>query len=102
MHPVVESKKTELAILCRRFHVSRLDVFRSATTSRFDPSHSDVDLLVEFERDDTLSALHQYFGLKKAAEALWGRPVDLVIKSAVKNPYVKRSIKETRETVYAT
>jgi uncharacterized protein len=36
--------------LCRRFHVRRLDVFGSAARGDFDPEHSDVDFIVEFDR----------------------------------------------------
>ena len=38
-----------VAALCRRFHVRQLDLFGSAVDGRFDPMHSDLDLLVEFE-----------------------------------------------------
>ena len=98
---IIKSKKAELAELCRRFHVRRLDLFGSATGEDFYPSLSDVDLLVEFESGDTIKALDQYFGLKEALEALFGRPVDLVSASALKNPYIRKSIEETRESLYA-
>src|SRR4051794_32889922 len=42
-------EKARVAALCRRFNVRRLDLFGSAATGRFDPGHSDLDLLVEFE-----------------------------------------------------
>ena len=102
MQPIIKTRRAEVAELCRRFHVRRLDLFGSATGRDFDPSRSDVDLLVEFEPGDTLKALDQYFGLKEALEALLDRPVDLVVESAVKNPYIRRSIEESRETLYAT
>lgn len=31
----------EIASLCKRFGVRKLDLFGSATTGRFDPAHSD-------------------------------------------------------------
>ena len=101
MHSIIEARRDEIAQLCRRFHVRRMDLFGSAIQANFDPSTSDVDLLVEFEPDRPLKALHQYFGLKEALEALLERPVDLVVASAVKNPYIRRSIEESRETLYA-
>ncbi|PKB79367.1 MAG: hypothetical protein BZY88_13745 [SAR202 cluster bacterium Io17-Chloro-G9] len=101
MKPIIELKKAELAVLCRRFHVRRLDLFGSATGEDFDPSRSDVDLLVEFAPGGTLKALDQYFNLKEALEALLDREVDLVVASAVKNPYIWKSIEESRETLYA-
>ena len=101
MQPIIETRRAELTTLCQRFQVRRLDVFGSAARDDFDPSRSDVDLLVDFEPRSTLRALDQYFGLKEALEALLGRPVDLVVASAVKNPYIWKSIEETRENLFA-
>ena len=42
-----------------------------------------------------------YFGLKEALEELFGRPVDLVEAGAVRNPYLKASIEQSRENLYA-
>jgi hypothetical protein len=94
-------RRAELAELCRRFHVRRLDLFGSAARGDFDPEHSDVDFLVEFDRRNpaTLS-LEIYFMLKDALEALFGRPVDLVEPGAVRNPYLKASIEESRELLF--
>jgi predicted nucleotidyltransferase len=101
VHPIIQRHNAELADLCRRFDVQRLDLFGSATGDNFEPTRSDVDLLVEFVPESTLKALDQYFGLKEALEALFERRVDLVMASAVKNPYIWKSIEETRETLYA-
>ena len=101
MQPIVANRKAELAALCRRFHVRRLDVFGSAVTETFDPARSDVDFLVEFEREGPISPFEAYFGLKEALEALFARPVDLVVASAVRNPYLRKSIEQSREPVYA-
>ena len=97
---IIEIHRTEVAELCRRFHVRRLDLFGSATGDDFDPSLSDVDLLVEFEPGGAMKALDQYFGLKEALEGLFSRPVDLVSASALKNPYMRKSIEETQEVLY--
>ena len=101
MQPIVETHIAELRKLCRRFHVRRLEVFGSAARGDFDPQRSDMDFLVEFEADARAGTLDTYFGLKEALEALLGRPVDLVMPGAIENPYLKRSIEESRETVYA-
>lgn len=101
MEAVIEDHRKEIADLCRRFQVRRLDLFGSASRGAFDPSRSDVDLLVEFNPAQGLKALDQYFGLKEALEALLNRPVDLVVESAVKNPYIRKSIEESRESLYA-
>ncbi|HJO83315.1 MAG: nucleotidyltransferase domain-containing protein [SAR202 cluster bacterium] len=101
MNPIIENKRAEIVSLCEQFAVRRLEIFGSATRDDFNPARSDVDLLVEFGYSDTLRALQQYFGLKDALEGVLGRPVDLVESTAVKNPYVRKSIDESREPLYA-
>ena len=102
MQPVIQQHLPELKSLCRRFHVRRLELFGSAARGDFDPARSDLDFLVEFERDDKLPALDAYFGLKDALEQLMSRRVDLIMPGAIENPYVKASIQESRETLYAS
>jgi predicted nucleotidyltransferase len=101
MQPVIQERTAEIAELCQRFHVRRLDVFGSAAREDFDPARSDVDMLVEFEPESPLRGLDQFFGLKEALEALLGRRVDLVEASAVKNPYLRAGIERSREALYA-
>ncbi|HEV2548637.1 MAG TPA: nucleotidyltransferase domain-containing protein [Stellaceae bacterium] len=101
MQPFIAARLAELAQLCRRHHVRRLDLFGSAARGEFDEDNSDVDFVVEFENGATAKALDTYFGLKEALEALLGRPVDLVMSGAVENPYIKASIERSQEQVYA-
>jgi predicted nucleotidyltransferase len=97
----IELHREELQALCRRFHVLRLDLFGSAARGDFDLEHSDIDFLVEFERETPLHPFDAYFDLKEELEGLLGRRVDLVMPGAIKNPYRKASIEQDRETVYA-
>ena len=97
----IDSHREELQALCRRFHVRRLDLFGSAARGDFDPDRSDFDFVVEFDRAAPQHPFDSYFGLKEELEALFGRNVDLVELSAVRNPYLKASIEQSRENVYA-
>jgi len=101
MPPILEPRTAEIAELCRRFHVRRLDVFGSTATGGFDPSRSDVDFLVEFDLTAPAKALDIYFGLKESLQELLGRPVDLVMAGAVRNPFLNATIERTRQPVYA-
>jgi predicted nucleotidyltransferase len=95
--------REELRTLCRRFHVRRLEIFGSAARGTdFDPARSDLDFLVEFERNaaEALS-LKSFFDFKEALEKLFGRSVDLIEPAAIKNPYLKASIERSRETLFA-
>lgn len=95
-------RREEIERLCRRFGVSRLEVFGSATGDTFDTTRSDVDLLVEFRSEDTIDLVEAYFGLKESLEALFERPVDLVMASALRNPHIIHSIENSRQSLYAT
>jgi uncharacterized protein len=100
MHPVVESKRTEIAALCRQLGVRRLDVFGSATGADFDLERSDVDVLVEFSAV-TGGGIRVYFALKDGLEGILGRPVDVVSTRAIRNPYFSAQVQATREPLYA-
>lgn len=79
----------------------RLELFGSAATGEFPRETSDLDFLVEFEPPLGCGYADRYFGLLEALEALFGRPVDLVVASAIKNPYFLEAIAKTRVVLYA-
>jgi predicted nucleotidyltransferase len=101
MHPLIETHRQQIAALCRRHAVRRLELFGSALREDFDPARSDLDFLVEFERDTDANLFEAYFDLRRELTDLLGRPVDLVMLSAVRNPYVRAGIEARRELVYA-
>lgn len=98
---VLEGHRFDLVELCRKYRVRRLDVFGSAARSDFDEELSDVDLLVEFDDMPHADRADAYLGFLTAVEALLRRRVDLVELGAVRNPYLRRGIEESRELVYA-
>jgi hypothetical protein len=74
MLPLIEAHRAEIAELCRRFHVRRLDVFGSAARGTdFDPNRSDVDLLVSYTPDHRPD-IGAYLELRDALADLLGRP----------------------------
>jgi uncharacterized protein len=91
--------ESEIAKLCRRLKISRLDVFGSATSEEF-RAESDVDVLVRFEQDGG-GLFNRYFDLKEGLEGIFGRPVDVVVEDSLRNPYFKASVNRSRRTVYA-
>ena len=102
MHAAIADKKRELADLCRRYDVVRLEVFGSAARGTdFDPETSDADFLVEFDPNSLMPPFEQFFGLVDALREVLGRPVDLVENHEFRNPYLRASIDQSRELVYA-
>lgn len=101
MTTIVEQHRADIEALCRTYRVRRLDVFGSAIREDFDPDRSDVDFLVEFERDPYLNTFHAYMGLRDGLSRLFGRPVDLVMPSGLRNRYLLQEVEATREPLYA-
>ena len=97
----VEERREAVEDLCTRFRVRRLDLFGSAATERYRPDESDLDFLVEFQPLPVGGYADCYFGLHEALELLFGRRVDLVVASAIKNPYFRQSVEQTRAPLYA-
>ncbi len=98
---LVEEKKEPIAALCRKYGVKRLELFGSATSDRFNPDSSDLDFLVEFEDFTVENAADRYLGLLVDLEDLFGRKIDLVCDSSIRNPYFKRVVEQTRVGLYA-
>ena len=103
VHVSIEQHRDQIADICRRYAVRRLEVFGSAARGTdFNPETSDADFLVEFEPGIRMRPLEQYFGLVEALEQALGRPVDLVEPRAIRNPYMRASIDRAREVVYGS
>ena len=101
MHPAILAKREQIIAACKRFDVTRVDIFGSAARGvDFDPNRSDADFLVVF-RDSPEN--DPYLDLKEAFEAILGRPVDLVDRRAIetsRNYIRRRVILEQAEPVY--
>ncbi|MSR46634.1 MAG: DNA polymerase subunit beta [Planctomycetes bacterium] len=103
-HPAVSSAKpvidsASVSDFCRRWRVTRFSLFGSILRDDFGPD-SDIDVLVTFE----LAAAWNLFDLMTMREELevrFGRRVDLVEESALKNPFRRHSILSTRKVIHA-
>ena len=102
MISLIEHHRTEVAALCTRFGVQRLEVFGSATDGTFDTERSDIDFLVEFSPEDSGSLFHGYFGLQEALQHVFHRKIELVSASALSNPFFIAAVNKSRQPVYAS
>ena len=101
MNSAIESHRSDIQALCRKFAVHKLDLFGSATGPGFDAARSDVDFIVDFGAGEQADLFNRYFGLKEALEQSLGRGVDLVMAGALVNPYFIDAVNRTRQPVYA-
>lgn len=97
----ITDKKEQLDSLCKRYKVSALYLFGSATTSEFN-DQSDIDFAVVFDSNlDPVEHGEAYFGLYDALNDLYGRKIDLLSYRVVKNPVFKSELDRTKITLYA-
>ena len=98
----IRQHRSDLEILCRRFGVRRLELFGSAARGRFDDRSSDFDFLVEFLPESAMGPFHQFIDFQLELQKLFGRQVDLVERSAIRNPYFRQSVdRGPRTLLYA-
>ncbi len=77
------------AVLCDRFGVTSLALFGS-TIRDTASDNSDVDILIDFDGPATTE---RYFGVQFYLEDLFGCPVDLVTKKALRpelRPFIEK------------
>ncbi len=98
---LIELNIGKIIELCKQFNVRKLWVFGSILTPRFTPS-SDVDFCVDFdwEQIPLLESANNFFNFQFAMEELLGRKVDITDDSAVRNPYFRQELNETRRLIY--
>ena len=91
--------KKQIGEFCLRWKVVEFSLFGSILREDFRPE-SDVDVLVTFAPEAQVS-LFDLVQMQIELEILFGRPVDVVEKDALRNPFRKREILSTAQVVYA-
>lgn len=99
MHLITDNLQRLIA-LCKKHKVSKLYAFGSILTPRFNDD-SDVDILVDFSSEmDYTTYADNFFDLYHSLKNLFGREVDLVDESVVRNPYFKEELEKTKYMIY--
>jgi len=96
---LIQTHSNQIIQLCRKYKVKSLYAFGSVNTDQFN-EESDVDLLVDFQEIDPIDYADNYFDLKFALEDLFQRSVDLLEEKALKNPFLKQAIDQSKMQVY--
>lgn len=92
MTALLEVHRDEVAAVCRRLGVERLDVFGSAVREDFDPNRSDLDFLVRFASPHDSGYADRYLELAEGLERVFQRRVDLLTERSLHNPILKQTI----------
>ena len=96
---VVTIDREMIAVFCQKWRIREMSLFGSALRADFNPD-SDLDFLVSFEQGARLD-IEALLDMKEELESHFGRPVDLVEKEALRNPWRRHEILKNREVIYA-
>jgi uncharacterized protein with HEPN domain/predicted nucleotidyltransferase len=91
----IDLPQGEIADFCRRWNVAEFALFGSVLRDDFRPN-SDVDVLVSFAPDFHWS-LGDFVDMQLELSEIFGRQVDLVERSGLHNPFMRREILNSLE-----
>ena len=74
-HSLPQPQLDAIAAACQQHQVRRMHLFGSALRDDFDPSRSDLDLLVEFQPIAPGALVQAYFGLEQQLTSITGQSV---------------------------
>jgi len=92
--------REQIMQLCRLYNVNKLFAFGSVLTDRFD-AQSDVDLIVDFDKQAINDHFVNYFDFKYSLEEVFHREVDLLEEQPIRNSYLKKNIENSKTLIYA-
>ncbi len=88
-----------VAEFCRKWQIAEFSFFGSVLRDDFGPE-SDIDVLISLAPTAEWD-LFDWMDMRRELETLLGRPVDLVEKATLRNPYRRAEILSGSELVYA-
>ena len=91
--------REKLVDFCHRWKIAEFALFGSALREDFGPD-SDVDVLVTFGEDADWD-LFDWVNMIDELKEIFGREVDLVEKTALKNPFRRHYILNNQKVIYA-
>lgn len=94
----IELPKEKIEGFCRKHHIRKLSLFGSALGDDF-RQDSDIDILVEFEPDQT-PGLIRFAGMEIELSEILGRKVDLRTPEDL-SKYFRQEVLDSAEVQYA-
>ncbi len=99
MNPIFERKEA-ITEACKRFQVKSSHIFGSFAEGSYHEL-SDIDFIVEFDREGYEGAFEQFMGLKEELEVALGRSVDLLTNTRFRNEIFREEVERSKKLVYA-
>ncbi|MDQ6610617.1 MAG: nucleotidyltransferase domain-containing protein [Bacteroidota bacterium] len=107
IHPIIEENKKELFELCKRHYIKSLYVFGSITKDYFNEK-SDIDFLYEIDLikfNDWATGNYDYtdniLSFESGLKRIFKREIDLIPDIYFQNRFLKKTIDQSKQIVYA-
>lgn len=94
----IESRRADIARICGRLRVRRLEFFGSGTRSA---AARDLDFLADLGDRPPSEYAAAYFALLEELEKLFAKPVDIVTPPGLANPYFRQRVEQEKTLLYA-
>jgi hypothetical protein len=98
--PELAVKLGDLARICERLGVRRLELFGSAARQA-GQRPSDLDFVVDLGDLPPREYADAYFRLLESLEALFNLPVDLITPANLANPHFRQRVEQEKVLLYA-
>ena len=96
----IDLPKDRISEYCERWKITEFALFGSVLRPDFQPD-SDIDVWVVFLPDSTWSLLDMV-RMQQELETIFGRPVDLVERDTIRNPFGEQRIEQNHQVIYAS
>jgi uncharacterized protein len=107
MNEAIENKKDDIIDVCKKHYVKSLYLFGSATGKGFNDK-SDFDFLYEIDTDNfkewatgNFDYADNLFSLESSLIKILNRKIDPVPNTLITNRYLKKTIEQSKQLIYA-
>ena len=100
MKTIANLDTPDLRKLCQEFQVKELYLFGSAASDKLS-EHSDLDFIVQFDRQGYEGAFDQFLDFKYRLEQIYGCPVDLYHQQKFRNVIFREEVERSKKLLYA-
>lgn len=95
----IEVPMKEIEAFCRKYGVEEFSLFGSVLREDFRPD-SDVDVMLKFKPGHGFT-FENTPDIQEELEAIFARPVDVIEKGRIRNPFRRHAIMSSYRVVYA-
>ncbi len=88
-----------LESFCEKWNIVEFSLFGSVLRDDY-TEESDIDCLITFAKEAEWN-LYDLVDMEEKLCEIFGKPVDLVLSSALKNPFKRNAIMRSREVIIA-